>query len=86
MIKTLAFALLSSGALTLLNKRCMGGFLLIAAVTLIIVVKDNPWRRHSTMKTKAREINELTGDLLKNLSLIGSAMVMMWHKGTGKCC
>ena len=70
----------------MLNKRCVGGSLLILAVALIIVVKDNPWRRHSSMKTKAREINERTGDFLKNLSLIGSAMIMMWHKGTGKCC
>ena len=85
-IKSLALLLLVSGTATLMNKRCAGGSLLILAVALIIVVKDNPWRRHTSQKTKAREINERTGDLLKNLSLVGSAFVMMWHRGSGKCC
>ena len=42
-IKTLAAFLLLSGTFILLNKRCMGGSLLVLAVALIIVVKDNPW-------------------------------------------
>ena len=42
-IKTLASFLLLAGTLILLNKRCMGGSLLVLAVALIIVVKDNPW-------------------------------------------
>ena len=85
-IKTLASFLLLAGTFILMNKRCMGGSLLVLAVALIIVVKDNPWKRHSTQKTKNKEFNEKMNDFLRNISLIGSALVMMWHKGSGKCC
>ena len=53
-IKTLASLLLLAGILILMNRRCMGRSLLILSVALIIVVKDNPWLRHNTQKTRHR--------------------------------
>ena len=85
-IKTLASVLLLSGILILLNKRCLGGCLLVLSVSLIIIVKDNPWQRHDISKTRYREFNEKLSDFLRNLSLLGSAFVLMWHKGHGRCC
>ncbi len=44
--------LIAAGLLILMNKRCMGSFLLILSISVIIALKDNPWRRHNTLKTK----------------------------------
>ena len=63
-IKVEGFMLIAAGLLILMNKRCLGSFLLILSISVIIVLKDNPWKRHNTLKTKQREINERFNDFL----------------------
>ena len=40
-----------SGLLLILNFKCAGSLLLTIAVSLIILVKDYPWLRHSALKS-----------------------------------
>ena len=51
LIKSEGLILILSGLLILLNQRCMGSFLLVIAMTFVLIVKDNPWMRHNSMKT-----------------------------------
>ncbi len=74
-----------SGLLILLNRRCLGSLLLVIAVSFILIVKDNPWIKHSSMKTVNKEVNEKFNDFVRNLSLLGSAFILMFHKGASKC-
>ena len=78
-----------SGVCILLNFKCLGSFLLMTAVTFIILVKDYPWLRHSSLKTASKERNEKFIDLLKNLSMLGAAFLLMADKsrsGWAQCC
>ncbi len=81
LIKAEGLLFVASGIFILFNKRCMGGFLLAIAVIVLLIIKDNPWVRHSEMKTVKRERNEKINDFLKNLSILGSAILIMFHKG-----
>ncbi len=85
LIKAEGALFLLSGLLILLNAKCMGSFFLTIAVLFILIVKDNPWLRHSALKSLQRERNEKISDFLKNLSMLGSAMLIMFHKGSCKC-
>ena len=69
-----------SGLLLLLNKKCTGGLFLTVAVAFILIVKDNPWLRHSALKTTTKEINERITDFLKNLGIMGAAILLMIDK------
>lgn len=70
-----------SGVCIMLNFKCLGSFLLTIAVSFIIIVKDLPWIRHSTLKTYSKERNDRLIDLLKNLSMLGAAFLIMADKG-----
>ena len=71
-----------SGLLILMNRKCSGSFLLTVAVAFILIVKDLPWLRHSALKSTTKERNERLVDLLKNLSLLGAAFLLMADRGT----
>ncbi len=79
-IKVEGFMLIAAGLLIILNKRCLGSFLLIFGISVMIALKDNPWRRHNTLKTKQREINERFNDFLQQVSLLGAGFILMLHK------
>ena len=51
LIKGEGLLLILSGLLILLNQRCLGSLLLVVAMTFVLIVKDNPWMRHNSMKT-----------------------------------
>jgi hypothetical protein len=73
-----------SGLLLVLNRRCTGSLLLVVAVSFIIAVKDLPWLRHSALKTTSKERNDKLTDFLKNLALLGAALLLMADRGTPK--
>ena len=50
----------------------------------ILLVKDFPWLRHSALKTTTKERNEKLTDFLKNLSMLGAALLLMADRGTKK--
>ena len=83
-IKGEAALFIISGALILLNRKCTGSLFLVAAVTFIFIVKDLPWLRHSTLKSTRLERNEKLIDILKNLSMLGAAILLMTDKGTAR--
>ena len=72
--------LVISGVLILMNRRCLGAMMLLVAMIGVMVVKDNPWMRHNSMKTTQKEIREKFNDFVKNLSLVGSAFFLMLHR------
>ena len=85
LIKSEGLLLLLSGFLILINRKCLGSLLLVIAVSFILIVKDNPWIRHSAMKTVNKEVKEKFNDFVNNLTLLGSALIIMFHKGASRC-
>ncbi len=86
LIKGEGFLFIFSGLLLLANKRCLGSLILVFAMNFLLIVKDNPWIRHNSLKTSLKEKDEKFNDFLKNLSLLGSAFILMFHKGSSSCC
>lgn len=66
-----------SGILLVLNLKCCGSMLLAVAVVGLVAIKDYPWLRHSSMKSTLRERNERFIDFLKNISMLGAAILLM---------
>lgn len=58
----------------------------MVAMTFIFLVKDFPWLRHSSMKTPVRERNEKIIDILKNMSMLGAAILLMADRSVSGCC
>ena len=85
LIKSEGVLLLLSGLLILMNRKCLGSLLLVVAVAFMLVVKDNPWIKHSAMKTVNKEVKEKFNDFINNLTLLGSAFILMFHKGAAHC-
>lgn len=72
-----------SGLLILLNRKCTGGFLLLIAVSFIMITRDNPYI-HSNMKTIQKERSDKTIDILRNLVLVGASLLLMADRGDQK--
>ena len=68
-----------SGFLLILNWRKLGGFLLIIAMTFVLATKDNPWIESNVISIE-KEKNQRFMDFLKNLSVIGAALLIMADK------
>ena len=79
-----AALLVFSGLLILINRKCTGGLLLFLGVIFLVIIKDLPWLRHSSLKTIHKERNERLTDLLKNLSILGSSILLMSDKSPAK--
>ena len=71
--------------LILFNRRFFGSLLLVIAVTFILIVKDNPWLRHNSMKSSQKEVKEKFNNFVENLGLLGSALLLMFHRGASSC-
>ena len=65
------------------NQRYMGGIMLVAAVGFVIITKDNPLLR-SNMKSIQREHNQRVMDCIRDLGLIGAALLFMVDSYRGK--
>ena len=85
LIKGEGVILVLSGLLILFNRRCLGSLLLVIAVTFILIVKDNPWLRHNSMKSSQKEVKEKFYNFVENLGLLGSALLLMFHRGAASC-
>ena len=85
-LKSEGLLLVLSGLLVVMNRKCLGSVLLIAAVTFMLVVKDNPWIKHSAMKTVNKEVKEKFNDFINNLTLLGSAFILLFHKAAPAHC
>jgi hypothetical protein len=72
-----------SGLLILINCKKLGAFTLILAVSFILATKDNPYL-HSIMKSIQKEKQEKLTSILKHLSLIGAAFLLMADRGDPK--
>ena len=69
-----------SGLLIIMNKKCAGSSLFMAAICFIMLIKDNPLIRHSALRTTEKEHHILINEFLKNLGLIGAALLLMLDK------
>ena len=85
LIKGEGLILVLGGLLILMNRRCLGSLLLVIAVTFILIVKDNPWLRHNSMKSSQKEVKEKFNNFVENLGLLGSALLLMFHRGASRC-
>ena len=72
-----------SGALIILNKRCIGTTLLLISVAFILATKDNLYL-HSNQVSTLKERNLKISDIIKMLSTVGCALLLMMDNGTPK--
>ena len=85
MIMVEAGILIFSGVMIICCCKCTGAFFLMLGVLFLVIIKDNPWMRHSTLRTTQAERNEKLVDFMKSLSLIGASILLMADKGGKKC-
>ena len=74
-----------SGFCILLNIKCFGSFLLLIGSSVILGVRDYPWLRHSALKSVGKERSERLSDVVRNLALIGCALILMMDRSPS-CC
>jgi hypothetical protein len=67
---------LTSAFFVFFNFRFLGGFFLIVAEVFLLMTKDNPFL-HSTMLSSQAERNQKCNDVLKHMSFIGAALLLM---------
>ena len=64
----------------MMNKNCMGGFLLILAMSFVLATKDNPWIE-SHLEAVKKERNQRITDFLKHISVVGAAFILIGDGG-----
>lgn len=65
-----------AGLLLIMNSRKLGGFLLIIAMAFVLATKDNPWIESNVISIQ-KDKNQRLMDFLKNLSVVGAALLVM---------
>ena len=76
MIKADGLLFIFSGILILADRKVAGALTLLLAVSFVLLTKDNPWIK-SNLKTINNERNQRGLDFMKDLSLIGGAILLL---------